>query len=127
MNIIRNLGSYGIYAVLLFSVFACSPSEKTAINHIVLVWLKADTTPAEIDTIIAESQKLSSIDTIQSLTIGTAIPSERKIVDDSFSFGMHMRFATQQDMQRYLAHPQHIKFVDTFVKPKLDKLLVYDF
>jgi hypothetical protein len=127
MNMIGSLGRYCIYTVLLFSVIACTPSDRTTINHVVLVWLKADTTPAEIDTIIAESQKLTSIDTIESLSIGTAIPSERKIVDDSFSFGMHMRFATQQDMQRYLSHPQHIKFVDTFVKPKLDKLLVYDF
>lgn len=119
-----------IYLVLLLSLFACGQSntDNTAsINHIVLVWLKADTSIAEINTIIEESKALKSIGGIQSLNIGTAIASERKIVDDSFSLGLHMRFANLKDMNHYLKHPRHVDFVDNFIKPKLEKILVYDF
>jgi len=104
-NIIRG----SIYLVLLLSLLACcnNDTDKAGINHVILVWLKADTTAAEIDVIMHESQKLISIATIQSLSIGTAITSERKMVDDSFSLGIHMRFANQKDMQRYLASNSH--------------------
>jgi hypothetical protein len=61
------------------------------------------------------------------MSLGRAIASDRKIVDDSFDLGIHAVFANQQDMQTYLSHPEHIVFVNQFVKPKLEKLLVYDF
>ena len=75
-----------------------------------------------------EVKKLQNdIPEIQSLSLGRAISSERKIVDDSFDLGLRLEFANQNDMETYLTHPKHIAFVDTFVKPKLAKLLVYDF
>ena len=130
MQTVSNIGRWWIYMVLILSLVACCDSKNptsSAVNHVVLVWLKADTTTEEIETIISETQKLEKIGTIQSLSVGTAIPSERKIVDDSFDLGIQMRFATQQDMQTYLVDPQHVKFIDTFIKPKLQKILVYDF
>ena len=116
-----------LISLLLFT--ACSPAINTdkGINHVILLWLKADTTPTDIEAIIQATQQLQQIESIQAIHIGRAIPSTRKIVDDSFSLGIHMRFANQQSMQSYLSHPQHIKFVDTYIKPKLEKLLVYDF
>jgi hypothetical protein len=73
------------------------------------------------------SRALSDIGQIRDLQVGKAIPSERLIVDDSFSFGIYMRFDSVVDMNAYLTDPRHVRFVDTQVKPHLEKLVVYDF
>jgi lipoprotein NlpI len=118
-----------ISLITLILLSACwqNTQDSTSINHIVLVWLKVDTTPTELETIIKATQQLKNIEGIQSLSIGRSLESERKIVDDSFSLGIHMRFKDKTAMQAYLSHPQHVKFVDTMVKPKLEKIVVYDF
>lgn len=93
-----------------------------------MVWFKAGTSQADIEKIMQETKQLKDdIPQIKSLNLGRAIPSNRKIVDDSFDLGIQLQFANQADMETYLTHPKHIAFVKTFVKPKLAKLLVYDF
>jgi hypothetical protein len=107
---------------------ACPFARGTQpVQHIVLVWLKADTAPEVREQIIAGSKALDDIGQIRDLQVGKAIASERPIVDDSFSFGIYMRFDSAADMNTYLTDPRHVQFVDTQVKPYLEKLVVYDF
>jgi hypothetical protein len=107
---------------------ACLAGAGTpSVHHIVLVWLKADTAPEVREQIMAGSRALTDIGRIRDLQVGKAIPSERPIVDDSFSFGIYMRFDSVADMNAYLTDPRHVRFVDTQVKPYLEKLVVYDF
>jgi hypothetical protein len=113
---------------LLLLVTACAPcGVKPTVNHVVLVWLKAGTAPEVQQKIIEGSKELKSIGQIRELQVGTAIPSDRPIVDDSFSLGILMRFDSVEDMNAYLKDPRHVQFVDTQVKPYLQKLVVYDF
>ena len=122
-----------IVVLLCLSLISCvnQPainSNVKPINHIVLVWFKAGVSQAEINEVIQETKTLKQyIPQIQSLSLGRAIPSDRKIVDDSFDLGIQLQFENQADMDAYLTHPKHITFVKTFIKPKLAKLLVYDF
>jgi len=122
-----------IVSILCISLISCNHNptvDATArpINHIVLVWFKAGTSQTEIDEVIQETNKLKQhIPQIKSLSLGKAISSDRNIVDDSFDLGIRLEFANQVDMQSYLTHPRHVAFVKTFLNPKLDKLLVYDF
>jgi hypothetical protein len=107
---------------------ACLAGAGTpSVQHIVLVWLKPDTAPEVREQIMAGSKALTDIGQIRDLRMGKAIPSERPIVDDSFSFGIYMRFDSVADMNAYLTDPKHVQFVDTQVKPHLEKLVVYDF
>lgn len=113
---------------LLLLVTACASVQvREPVHHIVLVWLKADTAPDVRAQIIEASKELRQIPGIRDLQVGTAIPSERPIVDDSFSLGLYMRFDSVADMNAYLTDPKHVEFVDTQVRPYLEKLLVYDF
>ena len=116
-----------LITLLLLSACWQNTQDNTGINHIVLVWFKADTTPTELKAIINATRQLKDIEGIQSLSLGKAIKSERKIVDSSFSLGIHMRFKDKMAMQSYLNHPRHLEFLDTMVKPKLEKVVVYDF
>lgn len=116
------------WVLVLSMVAACAPINiKPAVNHVVLVWLKADTAPEVREKIIEGSKTLKTIPGILDLQVGKAIPSERPIVDDSFSLGLYMRFDTVADMNAYLTDPKHVEFVDTQVRPYLEKLVVYDF
>jgi predicted nucleic acid-binding protein len=123
--------------VLLLGLTACSTQptktesvtiDTQSINHVVLVWFKQGTTTADIDEVIQETNKLPAlIPQVKAMSLGRSIASDRKIVDDSFDLGIHLTFSNQQDMQAYLSHPKHVTFVNKFVKPRLAKLLVYDF
>ena len=73
------------------------------------------------------SNQLKEIPYIQEMRIGKSIPSDRTIVDDSFDVGLYMIFANQEDMQRYLVHPDHKNAVKTVLKPLASKIQVYDF
>jgi antibiotic biosynthesis monooxygenase (ABM) superfamily enzyme len=113
---------------LLLLVAGCAPmNARPSVHHVVLVWLKADTAPEVRERIIEGSGDLKAIPGIRELQVGKAIPSERPIVDDSFSFGIMMRFDSVADMNAYLTDPKHVEFVDKQVRPYLEKLVVYDF
>lgn len=122
---------FGLFLVLHLS--ACSglqtsPVDNDAsVHHVVFVWLKdSPNKAAHKQQVLVGSEQLRSILGLQSLHVGTAIPSSRKIVDDSFDVGLHMVFASEQAMNTYLKHPVHVAFVKS-IKPQIKKLLVYDF
>lgn len=116
--------------ILSFSLWlAGSASADTGgtLHHIVLVWLKADTPAALVDELMEKTRGLAAIETVRDLHVGRAVPSERPIVDDSFSFGITFTFSNREDMQRYLVHPLHINYVEKLLKPHLEKVIVYDY
>ena len=100
------------------------PSQQ--VEHIVFLWLKEGSSAADLQTILNESKALNSIPGITSLRVGTALKSERPIVDDSFHVGIVMTFQSPTDMKNYLIHPEHQRRVKETFKPLAAKILVYD-
>ncbi|MDH5646685.1 MAG: Dabb family protein [Candidatus Heimdallarchaeota archaeon] len=96
------------------------------VQHVVIVWFKPDTSEETIKTIIEETRRLKQIPGILGLSVGHSVPSQRKIVDNSFDIGIVMRFPDKITMDRYINHPQHVDFVKTWVKPHIRKIIVYD-
>ncbi len=115
---------------VILSAFASSVSSKTQENkivHVVLVWLKQPGNHEHIQQVVEVSNQLKEIPYIQEMRVGKSIPSDRAIVDDSFDVGLYMIFANQEDLQRYLVHPDHKNAVKTVLMPLASKILVYDF
>lgn len=106
---------------------ATTKTQESKIVHIVLVWLKEPSNQEHIQQVIDISNRLNEIPDIQELRVGKSIPSERKIVDDSFDLGLYIIFENQASMQRYLDHPEHKNAVKTVLMPLASKVLVYDF
>ncbi|MBE2284378.1 MAG: Dabb family protein [Prosthecobacter sp.] len=105
----------------------CKTTAKGKVEHIVLVWLKRPGNAADRATLIATARKfLAEIKQIQHLSVGTAVPSERPIVDDSFDVGFVMRFASKADMDAYEKHPVHVNAVKQTLMPLAKKVQVYD-
>jgi len=117
------------YFLVCLAIFSCSSTgeheqPKDEVVHVVLIWLKE---PEHMQQIINESRRLREISELQQLRVGKSIPSDRKVVDDSFDIGLYMTFNNQEDMQRYLIHPEHKDVVNTVLKPLVSEIKVYDF
>ena len=120
----------GLALILVCLSVGCAQKVQKPANpvqHVVLLWFTADVTNNWVQQVEAETLKLRAIPQLLSLETGPSIKSDRPIVDDSFDLGIAMTFRSVDDMNQYLIDPRHIKFVDTWLKGRLDKMLVYDF
>lgn len=96
------------------------------IHHVVLVWL-TDEYKDQLPTVLKASRKLANIPGVVHLKASTAIKSERAIVDDSFDLGIWMTFKSVADMNGYLKHTQHQKFLKKYIHGKVHRVKAYDF
>ena len=110
--------------VLLSLLF--SPAAQADVTHVVFSWFKPDAPAGALEAAIENGAGLAGIPGVLELRSGAAVPSERSIVDDSFDIGLTMRFADIETMNAYLAHPDHVAYVETFIKPYAARILVYD-
>lgn len=124
-----------LLSMICVSMVACSSISKVDsdlnkvdgnIQHVVLLWLSSPS-DAAVNTIIKNTYALKNIPQVQSLHVGPAIKNPRPVVDSSYHVGITLTFKTQEDLQSYVEHPIHQHFVDTYVKGKLAKMVVYDF
>jgi hypothetical protein len=114
-----------LLAVTLLLSFV-SVQTHSAVSHIVFVWAKEDTSKENIAAMISGAEMLSKIIGVNSVKVGIAVPSDRSTVDDTYDVGITLSFDTVDAMQAYLEHPEHVKYVSTYVKPYAENLLVYD-
>ena len=113
-----------------FSLVSCAtiapPAAKGTVDHVVLIWLKRPGNTADREAILAASKDLRVIPGIQFLDAGTALASDRPIVDDSFDIGLTVRFDSAQSLHAYETNPLHVKKVTEVLKPLVAKFVVYD-
>jgi hypothetical protein len=102
------------------------PAAKGTVDHIVLIWLKRPGNPSDRQAILSASRDLRIIPGIQFLDAGTALASDRPVVDDSFDIGLTMRFDSAKSLQAYEKDPLHVKKVNEVLKPLAKKIVVYD-
>ncbi len=124
----------GLICIITFcvSVSACASSiskkqPEEHIVHVVLIWLQDSGNTEHVKKIIQATRELKDIPEIQEIRVGNSIPSDRKIVDDSFDVGLYMIFKSQEEMQHYLVHPKHKQVVQDTLRPFASKIVVYDF
>jgi hypothetical protein len=115
------------YLLALSLVIASFGLQAGTISHIVMVWLKPEVTEAQAREIMEATKMLGQIPGVSGLRVGKAMPSERAVVDDSFSFGITMDFTGPEMMDDYLKHPVHVEYLDKYIKGKAARILIYDF
>ncbi len=113
--------------LLLLTFTGCaSISKETGIKHVVYCWLKEPDNVENIHRVIDASKELSTIPGIIDIVAGTALPSDREIVDDTFDVGLVMTFENVDTMKSYLSHEDHIRRVNLVFQPLCQRILVYD-
>jgi hypothetical protein len=58
---------------------------------------------------------------------GKMVPSKRSVVAQSYQVALNLIFADKQAELDYQKHPQHVEFVEKYVKRLVKKVKVYDF
>lgn len=97
------------------------------ITHIVIFWVKPGVENAREQLFAAAQKHLSSIDVLQNFRYGASIPSDRAVVDKTYTMAISMDFASVEALDTYQNHPQHQAFLAEVVKPLVERVLVYDF
>lgn len=115
-----------LIGLALASCATIAPSAKPgSVDHVVLVWLKRPGNEQDKQTLIKLGRELRAIPGIKFLDSGTALPSDRPIVDDSFDIGYVMRFDSPAALNAYAVHPVHVKAKDELLRLSR-RILVYD-
>jgi hypothetical protein len=113
-------------AVCLASCATIAPPAKPGtVDHVVLVWLKRPGNEQDKQILIKQGRELRAIPGIRFLDSGTALPSERPIVDDSFDIAYVMRFDSPAALNAYAVHPVHLKAKEELLRLSR-RILVYD-
>ena len=102
------------------------PAARGTVDHIVLIWQKRPGNAADRHALLAACADLRAIPGIKFLDAGTALASDRPIVDDSFDVGLTMRFDSVKSLRAYETDPRHLKKVNEVLKPQSKRIVVYD-
>ncbi|MYM64344.1 Dabb family protein [Pseudomaricurvus sp. HS19] len=113
--------------LLLLTLLTSLPLQAATLSHVVMIWMKADASTSDIEAAMAHSADLTAIPGVVAVKAGPPLPSERPVVDDSFTFGVHIELQDSSVLPGYLQHPLHVEYVDRYLKGKMEKLLIYDF
>lgn len=96
------------------------------ITHVVLFWINKSDTEGREKLLEGVNKLLAKIPQVQNLDYGSPVPSDRAVVDDSFSVAVSMSFTNQVEADAYQTHPFHIQFVNEYVQPYAKRFVIYD-
>lgn len=117
-----------LLAALLSSCATMAPpAAPGTVDHVVLFWQKKPGDAGDRQKLIDAIERLRVIEGILWLDYGTAVPSERPVVDDSFDVALSIRFKDVKALQSYEADPRHMKEVNEVLLPLTKQVKVYDF
>ena len=78
--------------------------------HAVYFWLREDLTPAEHARFEAGLRSLRGIEGVRHGYIGSPAPTDRPVIERSYSRALVLVFADQAAHDAYQAHPVHDRF-----------------
>lgn len=114
----------------ILSLISCAtiapPATKGTVDHVVLMWQKRPGNASDRQALRTACSDLRVIPGIKFLDSGTALASDRPVVDDSFDVGLVVRFDSAQALHAYETNPGHLKKVNDVLKPLTKKIVVYD-
>jgi hypothetical protein len=96
-------------------------------SHVVIFWTDPAKPEAAAAVIAGGNKYLKSIPGITHFHIGKMVGSHRPVVDQTYQVALNISFGSKQYEHEYQIHPQHLEFVENYVKPLVKKVVVYDF
>lgn len=111
-------------------VMALSPKPESkelehAFVHQVYIWLKDPSSEKDKQTLIEGMRKLTAAKSIRQFHIGLPVPSERSVVDSSYSVSWLIVFDDKEGQDAYQVDPLHLEFVKN-CSPLWTKVVVFD-
>jgi hypothetical protein len=119
----------GLAATGFMATTSCASSETTGLGksfvHHVYFWLKQPVTQEAKSKFEAALKELATIETIVDHHLGVPAPTNREVIDSSYSYSMLTLYKNKEDQDIYQTHPKHLKFIED-CQDLWEKVLVYD-
>lgn len=97
------------------------------LSHVVVFWTKPDV-PDAADKMLAGMDKyLKPIPGVIGYHAGRMVPSERPVVEQSYSVAVIVQLESKEAEGVYQKHPLHLEFIEKILKPNFEKVVIYDF
>jgi hypothetical protein len=97
------------------------------LSHIVVFWT-VPPNPAAADELLAGANRLlKDIPGVVQFHAGKMVPSHRPVVEQSYQVALNLIFPNKKAQDDYQVHPQHVEFVDKYVRRLVKTVVVYDF
>lgn len=94
--------------------------------HNVYFWLRDDLTSEEREAFLLGVESLKTIESVRHGYSGLPAPTDRPVIDRSYSYGLTVIFDDQDAHDRYQEHPVHDRFREECAT-YWSKVLIYDF
>ena len=111
-------------AVLASDHFTNFSSINMFVHH-VYFWLKNPDSKDDKTKLVEGLKKLSKVKTIKMFHIGQPAPTNRDVIDRSYSVSWLVLFDNALDQDNYQTDPIHLKFVEE-CSSVWNKVVVYD-
>lgn len=98
---------------------------KKKFVHSVYFWLKQDLTEEHLADFHQKLLALTKIDTVRESYVGIPAPTDRPIIDRSYSVALILAFDDKEKHDIYQDHPVHDDFRDSCGE-YWEKVLIYD-
>jgi len=96
-------------------------------SHIVVFWIHPANPNAADELLAGANQLLKNIPGVIQFHAGKMTPSPRPVVEQSYQIALNLVFASKQAESAYQTHPQHVEFVEKYVRRLVEKVVIYDF
>ncbi len=84
----------------------------TRFIHNVFFWLKNPANAGEAKALEAGIRTLFDVSTVQDAHLGKPAPTDRSVIDNTYSYHLMLAFNNLDDQTAYQGDPIHLKFVD---------------
>ena len=96
-------------------------------THIVIFWTNPDQPNAVEELIKGAEHYLRPIPGAFAFPVGKMASSPRDVVDQSYQVALNIVFPDKKTQDAYQSHPLHIEFIEKIFKPRVKKVVIYDF
>ena len=98
--------------------------KNTFIHH-VYFWLKHPESKEDLQKLVEGLEALATVEEIKMYHIGVPAPTDREVIDNTYSISWLNIFETSEDHDAYQIHPKHLKFISDY-SSLWSKVKVYD-
>ena len=98
--------------------------KNTFIHH-VYFWLKHPESKEDLQKLVEGLEGLATVEEIKIYHIGVPAPTDREVIDNTYSISWLNIFETSEDHDAYQIHPKHLKFISD-CSSLWGKVKVYD-
>ena len=127
-NFIRT-ATKSVAAAGILSATSCSGNSDTKLGssfvHHVFFWLKQPVTSEVREKFEDALRKLVAIETIVDYHLGIPAPTDRDVIDNTYSYSLLATFRNKADQDIYQTHPIHLKFIED-CQDLWERVVVYD-